>query len=441
MKKILCVIMLSMGMSISAQDTVTVVAVGEADLAKDAIAVITPKTDLLNAEEKKKITTLIKLIMDDFDFYRNIFKVTKSSISTAKGKIGFRYIINLKFSLMDNKIHLKTVLQDTELKKIKFEDEKVVWFNNIRSFGHELADDLYRSITGKASIFKTKIIFVSDRTSRKKDLRKELYIMDFDGMRKQRLTYQNSLVISPAISPDNSKVIFTLMESKWKKGSRGKIQKIKNLNLYEMNLKSKKLNLVSSRNGINSGAVYSKDGSSIYVTFSDFKNADIFKMNLKTKKKVRITKHFSDDVDPHINADESLITFLSGRAGKAMIYTADPKEIEKWVKRISYVGKFNAAPRFSPDGHEIVFSSWVDNKFDIYRIGSDGRNLVRLTKNFGSNEEAWYSPDGQFIVFSSQRVITRKKAVQDLYIMNREGEIIKKITTGYGKVFTPRWSN
>jgi TolB protein len=82
----------------------------------------------------------------------------------------------------------------------------------------------------------------------------------------------------------------------------------------------------------------------------------------------------------------------------------------------------------------------VDNRFDLYKIGSDGNNLVRLTKDFGSNEEAWFSPDGQFIVFTSQRVISAKKAVQNIYIMNREGEIIKQLTEKYGKVYTPRWS-
>ena len=171
------------------------------------------------------------------------------------------------------------------------------------------------------------------------------------------------------------------------------------------------------------------------------KNADIYQLNLSNGHKKKITSHYSDDVDPHINSDGSLMTFLSGRAGKAMIYTLDPKGREKNVKRISFVGRFNAAPRFNPDGTEIVFSSWVDDRFDIYRIGSNGENLVRLTKNFGSNEEPWFSPDGQFIVFTSQRVITRKRATQDVYIMDRDGEIIRKITSDYGKIFSPRWSN
>lgn len=421
--------------NVFAQGTLTVVAVGEAEVEKDLISFELPSTSGLNASESKKITEVIEILQSDFDFYRHLFKVDKETRS--KNKNGRYHLANSidkgkwKYELVDNKIN-KTI----------FEQSKKIDFKNIRPFAHDISHDIYRVITGKESIFKSKIIFVSDRTSSGKKHRKEIYAMDFDGARKERLTHLNSMVISPSLSPNNDKILFTLVEGKVVKSSDGKgSQIIKNLNLHLLDLKTKRNNVISSVPGINSGAIFSKSGESIYLTLSYLKNADIYKMDLKTKKKKRITSHFSDDVDPHINAGESLMTFLSGRPGKAMIYTMDPRSLERNVKRISFVGKYNAAPRFNPEGTEIVFSSWVDDRFDIYRIGSDGKNLVRLTKNFGSNEEPWYSPDGQFIVFTSQRVITRKRAVQDVYIMNRDGEIIRKITENYGKIYTPRWSN
>ena len=59
-------------------------------------------------------------------------------------------------------------------------------------------------------------------------MKKEMYIMDFDGGRKQRVSFLNSMVISPALSPDNKKVLYTLVESKWKKASSGEgVQKVK----------------------------------------------------------------------------------------------------------------------------------------------------------------------------------------------------------------------
>lgn len=432
-----------------AQDAVTIVAVGEAEAEKDKLGFTDYKKSFeLSPKELTLLKELKGLFISDFKFYKHLFEVTENEIAVpAKDALetwaseSYRYIIQTELTKAGESIELALKLFDLKDKKSIFDKKSNINFSNIRSYGHGLSDEIYKAITGNESIFKSKIVFVSDRTSRKSDTRKELYIMDFDGKRIQRLTYLNSMIISPAISPDNTKLLFSVIEGKWRKSSRGKVHKVKNLNLYLMDLKTKKTTLISELNGINSGAVFAHDGEHIYLTLSNQTNADIYKMNLKTKKKEKVTKHFLDDVDPHINKAGDLMTFLSGRSGKAMIYTMDPRSLEKDVKRISYVGRFNAAPRFSPDGKEIVFSSWVDNRFDLYKIGSDGNNLVRLTKNFGSNEEGWFSPDGQFIVFTSQRVISRKKAVQDIYIMNREGEILSKITNNFGKIYTPRWSN
>jgi len=433
-----------------AEDTLTIVAVGDADQETDKIAVLQPDiTATLKPREKKVVNELIDLMTSDFSLYKHLFDVSDKLVARTTATPDYkgwkdqryRYVISFSIFAKEKVLHTSYSLYDVQKGTELLSESGKIWVKNIRNFGHQISNKMYKAITGNDSVFNTKIVFVSDRTSKKRDTRKELYIMDFDGNKKQRLTYTNSMIISPSISQDNTKITYTNIEGKWRRSSRGKLHKIKNLNLYILNLKTKKTTLVSEKNGMNSGAIFAPDGEHIYLTLSNLKNADIFKMHLKTKKLTKITKHFTDDVDPNINYDGSLMTFLSGRSGRAMIYTLDPTGTDKSVKRISYVGRFNASPRFSPDGREIIFSSWVDNRFDLYKIGSDGKNLVRLTKNFGSNEEASFSPDGQFIVFTSQRVISSKKAVQDIYIMNREGEIIKKVTSKYGKVYTPRWSN
>lgn len=448
---VLLVFVLFVFNSRASDDVVSIVAVGEAEQEKDAISFSKLKEEASYKEgEKAKLQELEKLLIEDFKFYSHLFEVADKRVEFSEKALfdkwkGNRYVVTLR-------VYEKKVNETGELwgefktydvfnqRTLGVVNEKI-WTSNIRNFGHKIANDIYRDITGKDSVFTTKIVFISDRTSRGDDNHKEVYIMDFDGERKQRITYNNSLILSPAVSPDNESLMFTSIESRWQRSKDGKPRKIQNLNLYLYDFKTRKQKVISNSKGINSGAIFSADGKDIYLTLSHLKNADIYKMNLKSGAKERITKHFLDDVDPHINKDGSLMTFLSGRSGKAMIYTMDPSAEEKDVKRISFVGRFNASPRFSPDGKEIVFASWVDDRFDIYKIGSNGNNLVRLTKDFGSNEEPWFSPDGQFIVFTSQRVISSKKAVQDIYIMNRDGEIIKKITDNYGKTFTPRWTN
>ena len=222
---------------------------------------------------------------------------------------------------------------------------------------------------------------------------------------------------------------------------RGQNLKGRNIDLLIYDVNSKRSEKLSSFPGINSGAVFLPGDQEILLTTSHSGNAEIYKMNVKTKELTQITNHSAPDVDPSVNHDGSLMAFLSGRPGKAEIYLMNPSEMEKDVRRISFVGEFNATPRFSADGKEIVFSSWINNSFDIFRINSDASGLVRLTKDFGSNEAPVFSPDGEFIAFSSQRVLSFRSAVQNIYIMSREGEIIGPITNKMGNCSTPRWGN
>lgn len=446
-KSIVFILFLSFS-SVYAQDGLTIVAVGEAEIATEKILFESFQVKAqLKDDEKRAISELLDLLNNDFSFYKHWFEVVDSTPYTTGQNFkvwkekSLNYVFKGIVKYEQNKFILDYTFFDVNKEKLIIEKSVDLLVNNIREFGHKLADEIYQSIKSKPSIFTKKIFFVSDRSARHHNANKELYQMDFDGKRIRRLTYHNSMLISPSVSPDNQKVLYTLIENRWRKASNGKLHKVKNLNLYILDLKTNKTSLLSDGEGINSGAIFTHDPNKIYLTLSHTKNADIFEMNLLTKATRRITNHFSDDVDPNINESGELMTFLSGRSGKAMIYILDPSGLEKSIKRISFVGQFNASPHFSPDGKEITFSSWVDERFDIYKINSDGRNLVRLTKNFGSNEEASFSPDGEFILFTSQRVISSKKAVQDLYIMNKQGEVIKKLTSDFGKCFTPRWSN
>lgn len=448
MKQFISLFVFLFSFSLFAQDAV--IAVGEAEQDKDKLVIDDSEFKSLNGDQKRLAMEVLEIVKNDFSFYKHKFNNVEYS-DKGKGSYsspdldkwqaqGITYFIASKMNpLSTDKVDANFKVWSTLTKKEVLSKNFTLSKGDPRTTGHEIADSLYRSITGRPSIFLSKIYFVSDRLS-KKDINKELYIMDFDGRRVEKLTDYNSVVISPSMSPDNSKVIFSLISAnRVMKGN--KVQMIKNIDLKILDLKSKKLETVSAKPGMNSGAVYGSNDDTIYLTLTVSGNADIYEMSLKTGKMRKVTTHYGDDVDPSITKDGELMTFLSSRPGRANIYTLDPKGTEKDVKRISFVGQFNATPRFSPDGKEIVFSSWVDNGFDLYRIGASGNNLARLTKNFGSNEEPAYSPDGEFIIFTSKRIVSRNKAIQDVYIMNREGEVLGQLTQNFGRCFSPKWSN
>ena len=428
-----------------ADEGLTIVAVGEAEVEKDKMVFVPHNIPSnANSTQKKIINEMQSLFQNDFSFYKQYFDVMKASeySSAAKDKDfsqlkkkNLRYLILSNYELAPGgQVTVEGTLYDaaTEEKMTMVRDTFSA--NNLREKGHQLTDRIFKAIKKTDSIFNSKIIFVSDRNTTRSKQVKELYMMDFDGRNPIQLTRHQGTVISPALSFDGKKVLYSLIKNNRSKN--------RNVNLYVMDLETRNSRVVSSRKGINSGAVFMPDGEHIALTMSHEGNAEIYALSLNTGKTRRITRHFAPDVDPSFNSEGTRMVFLSGRSGskKPMIYIADPRAEEKDVKRRGFVGDYNATPRFSPDGLEVAFASWMDGKFDIFRIDQDGRNLYRLTKDFGSNEDPTYSNDGQFIAFSSQRVLSQSKAVQNIYIMTREGEILGQVTENFGNCSTPRWS-
>jgi len=429
---------------VAAQEGPSIIAVGDADIDRDRIYFTAPTTKgVASNQQRSEAGEMVALLRNDFSFYKKKFEVIaqsrehddaadKSNWDFFKGR-GTKYLVKTQVSFSGKGFELAgtlvSITDGKELGKLKNFVR-----DGSRADAHELADLIYQKITGKKSIFKTKITFVSDVGATRGRWVKDLYMMDFDGKSVKRLTNGEGTVISPAMSYDQKKIVYSMIKNH--SNGRGR-----NVDLYILDLVTGEKSVISSKHGINSGAIFTPDGNYLLLTQSYSGSADIYELNLATRAERKITKHYAADVDPSINADGTLMTFLSDRAGKAMVYTANPRSVESNVNRISFVGQFNATPRFSPDGKKIAFASWVDNTFDIYRINSEGQGLVRLTKDFGSNEDPTFSNDGEFILFSSQRVLSRSKAVQNLYIMDADGEIITAVTEGFGNCISPRWSN
>ena len=97
------------------------------------------------------------------------------------------------------------------------------------------------------------------------------------------------------------------------------------------------------------------------------------------------------------------------------------------------------SPTWSPDGAQIAFRSDIrhEGNWDIYLIDIDGQNLKRLTTNRGDDHYPGWSPDGTEIAFSSDR-----SGQSQIYVMNMIGrKKIRQLTglpfSGQGPVWSP----
>jgi TolB protein len=93
-------------------------------------------------------------------------------------------------------------------------------------------------------------------------------------------------------------------------------------------------------------------------------------------------------------------------------------------------------PAWSPDGQWIVFTSERDGSADLYRVKTDGAGLERLTDSPAYDDQAAFAPDGSRIVF----VTTRAGGKANLWILDLRSRQATALTSGPGGDFRPSWS-
>lgn len=97
-------------------------------------------------------------------------------------------------------------------------------------------------------------------------------------------------------------------------------------------------------------------------------------------------------------------------------------------------GAMTFAPRFGPDGSTVVYSESRGGNTDIFSKSIGGK-AVQLTNTPAIETAPSFSPDGSQIVFESDR-----SGTQQLYLMSARGGEARRISFGEGRYGTPVWS-
>jgi dipeptidyl aminopeptidase/acylaminoacyl peptidase len=149
------------------------------------------------------------------------------------------------------------------------------------------------------------------------------------------------------------------------------------------------------------------------------------------------------DVNATFSADGKLVAYASDRSGSFEIYVRalDPSAREL---QLTSNGNQNLFPSFSPDGQFVVFSSMKTP--GLFRVPALGGSIRRLT-DFGTHPS--WSPDGRQIVFASHARSSLSTtdyywaADSTLWLVPAEGGTPRQITSRSnpegGQTF-PSWS-
>jgi TolB protein len=149
-------------------------------------------------------------------------------------------------------------------------------------------------------------------------------------------------------------------------------------------------------------------------------------------------RHLSDGrsivLTPRFSPTRQEITYMSYESGQPRVYLL---QIETGQREL--VGDFPGmtfAPRFSPDGQKVIMSLLrEDGNSNIFTLDLRSRNTTRLTNSNAIDTSPSYSPDGNQIVFTSDR-----GGRAQIYAMNADGSNQRRISFGDGTYSTPVWS-
>ena len=142
---------------------------------------------------------------------------------------------------------------------------------------------------------------------------------------------------------------------------------------------------------------------------------------------------------------QAQITFVSHRDGNPEIYLMDLNG--KNQHRLTNNRDQDWYPSWSPDGEHIVFASERDRHIqvkhgwltsEIYVMDADGGNPQNLTNHPEDDGSPSWSPDGKRIVFMSDR--DEPLLYFDIYVMDADGNNLQRLTNNPRDDRDPSWS-
>lgn len=150
------------------------------------------------------------------------------------------------------------------------------------------------------------VAFMSDRDS----LSKDVYLMKSDGSNVKALTQNDAYEESPSWSPDGAYLLFTRQLRDSTDTSHAA-----NGEIFRMNKDGSNVTRLTHKDGYDSGAVYSPDGSKIAFYGLNENQWDLFIMDANGSNIVNITNDATECYSPSWSPDGNWLVYTAGEKG------------------------------------------------------------------------------------------------------------------------------
>lgn len=309
---------------------------------------------------------------------------------------------------------------DVEFEVFSTSDQKRIFGKGLRGKSGDLsflactiADEILAKLTGNPPVFSKKIAFTTNYYKVK-----TVVISDFSGENRVRLFTEAELSTSPRWFFGEDKLLYVSYRKK-------------NPAIYLLDLEKRADNIVIHFPGLNVNPDIS--GNNRFVTFTASRdgNPEIYVKDISSGNYLRVTESRAVDGDPAISPDGKSVAFVSNRYGTPQIFI---QEGASRLQRITWEGRYNTSPSWSPKGDMIAYASQTENGFDIYVYDIKEQKSFPVVESRGNDDNPDWSADGRHLVFQSDRTGTSNIYAVDIFTRQ---EI--QITKSFGDCETPSW--
>ncbi|GMO64467.1 MAG: Tol-Pal system beta propeller repeat protein TolB [Endomicrobiia bacterium] len=153
----------------------------------------------------------------------------------------------------------------------------------------------------------------------------------------------------------------------------------------------------------------------------------IWKHNYKHKRSnYRYLAHEASDeiirrIKGEIGIARSKIVFVNDSTRFKELYIVDYDGYN--LRRLTKDNKINILPKWSPDGEQIIYTSYLYNNPDLFVLNLIENKRSIISKYQGLNVTGSFSPDGKKIILTLS-----KGRYPNLYMINIRGELLQRMT-------------
>ena len=285
----------------------------------------------------------------------------------------------------------------------------------LRFTAHKIADVIYEKLTGDPGVFATRITYIV-----KTGKAFQLQIADADGYGPQTVLTAREPLLSPAWSPDGTRIAYVSFENK-------------RPTVYVQSLTTGQRRAVANFPGTNSAPAWSPDGRRLAVVLTKDGGSQIYLINAEGGGgATRVMSSSAIDTEPNFSPDGQWLLFTSDRGGSPQIYRVPVSGGQ--AQRLTFEGNYNVSPRYAPDGKSFAFVQRSGGgRFNVAVQDFASRQMQVLTDG-RIDESPSFAPNSRMILYASEM---GGRGI--LAAVSSDGRVKQRFLETAGDVREPAW--